>query len=223
MRRSPPKLIQAVVGLLLPPACREYVLGDLHERCTGALHYVVDALCALPLVIASRIRRTTDPDVFLMEALGMYTAFSGAAFLLDRGVLLSRFGLLRLAIPAAVILAVSTLAAAYADPRKRSPLQPIREAALGVAFAFLTQALLPSLSVPRWTMVAGAGMSLLLVSTLRMFFSSAVNRPQGATTNGPLVWQNPVTRLMEFVGLIIVVGGFGAMILFIVLLLQHKG
>jgi len=220
MQCAPPKLMEAVVGLLLPPACREHVLGDLHERYTSPRQYVADALRVVPLVIASRIRRTTDPDVFLMEALGLYVAFSGAAFLLDRGFLLGQSGLLRLAIPAAVVLAVSTLAAAYADPRKRSPLQPIREAALGVAFAFLAQAMVP---IPRWTMVAGGGMSLLLVATLRMFFSSAANRPQGATTNGPLLWQNPVTRLMEYVGLIIVVGGFGAMILFIVFLFQNRG
>jgi hypothetical protein len=215
---APPKLMEAVVGLLLPLASREHVLGDLHERYTSPLHYLGDAIRTVPLVIASRIRRTTDPDVFLMEALGMYIAFSGAAFLLDRSFL--EHGLLLLAIPVAVVLGVSTLAAAYADPRQRSPLQPIREAALGVAFAFLTQAVV---AIPRWTMIAGGGMSLLLVSTLRMFFSSHANRPQGATTNGPLLWQNPVTRLMEYVGLLIVVGGFGVMILFIVFLLKSKG
>src|SRR5438132_13532205 len=123
MPSAPPRVMEAVVGFLLPPACREHVLGDLHERYTSRRHYLVDALLAVPLVIASRIRRTTDPDVFLMEALGLYVAFSGAAFLLDRSFL--EHGLLRLAIPAAVILAVSTLAAAYADPRRRSPLQPI--------------------------------------------------------------------------------------------------
>jgi len=227
MQSAPPKLFEAVVGFLLPSSCREHVLGDLRERCTSPRQYFLDAVSAVPLVIASRIRRTTDPDVFLMEALGVYGAFSGAALVLNSSFLYGRFGLLRLAIPAAVVLAVSTLAAAYADPRKRSPLQPIREAALGVGFAFLTQPMFAiaylDMGVPLWTMIAGAGLSLLLVATLRMFFSSAANRPQGATTNGPLLWQNPVTRLMEYVGLLIVVGGFGAMILFIVFLFQHRG
>ena len=71
MPSAPPRVMEAVVGFLLPPACREHVLGDLHERYTSPRQYLVDALLAVPLVIASRIRRTTDPDVFLMEALGL--------------------------------------------------------------------------------------------------------------------------------------------------------
>src|SRR5579864_3664700 len=119
MPSAPPRIIEAIVGLLLPPADREHVLGDLHERCTSPARYILDALGAVPLVIASRIRRTSDPDVFLMEALGLYVAFLGATLIFDGAFLFSHLALLRLAIPAAVILAVSTVAAAYADPRVR--------------------------------------------------------------------------------------------------------
>lgn len=224
MPPAPPKLIEILVGLLVPPASREHVLGDLHERFRGTGQYIADAIRTLPMVIASRIRRTTDPDLFLLEALGVYVAFFGAAWCLDRAFLLSEWGWL--GIPALVILGATTLAAAYADPRRRSPLQPIQEATFGVGFGFLSQAALstinPECAAPRWVMVAAGGMSILLISTLRMFLSSSANRPQGATTNGPLLWQNQVTRLMEYVGLTIVIGGFGAMVLFIVYLFHNK-
>ena len=32
MRLRPSKTAEAIVALFLPPACREEVLGDLHER-----------------------------------------------------------------------------------------------------------------------------------------------------------------------------------------------
>lgn len=227
MYRRPPRPIEFFVGLLLPPASREHVLGDLHERCTGPVQYVGDAILTVPLVIASRIRRVTDPDVFLMEALSLYVAYLGSALILAPAVLYRPWGLLRLAIPAAVALMVSTLAAAYSDPRRRSPLQPIRDAAIGVACAFLCQDALSLVArgwvLPGWVMAAGSCMSLLLISALRILFSSAGNRPQGVTTTGPLLWHNRVTRLMEYVGLFMVVGGVGAMVLFIVFLLQNKG
>jgi hypothetical protein len=39
----------------------------------------------------------------------------------------------------------------------------------------------PDLIVPRWIMISGACMSLLLVSTLRMLFPPDDKRPRGAT------------------------------------------
>ncbi len=227
MYSAPFRIAQALVGFLLPPASREHVLGDFEERYTSPVQYATDVICTVPLVIASRIRRTSDPDVFLMEALGLYVAFLGAAWVFDPPYLFNDWGLVRLAVPAMVILAATTLAAAYTDPRRRSPLQPVREATMGVAFGFLAQAAASlvdgSWAVPALIMATAGGMSLLLMSALRMFFSSAANRPQGATTNGPLLWRNTVTRLMEYVGLMIVVGGFGAMILFIAFLFQNRG
>ena len=74
---------------------------------------------------------------------------------------------------------------AYATVAKGRPPQPIFEAALGVSFAFLSQATLsignPDLTVPRWIMIYGAVLSLLLVSTLRFSFPKDQNRPRGAT------------------------------------------
>src|SRR5258708_40201533 len=96
----------------------------------------------VPLVILSRIRRTTDPVVFLMEAIVLYSSYLAAAFVLDQSLLTDAFGFFRLGLPAAISLLVLMLADAYANPRNRSPLKPMLGAALGVAFAWLSQVVL---------------------------------------------------------------------------------
>ena len=183
MRPAPPKAIETLVGLLIPPACREDVLGDLHERYTCPRQYIVEAACTAPLVIVSGILRTMDTKRFVMEALALYTSFLAAALQLDRTFLYEQSGFLRLAIPSAVALVALMLGDAYGNPRKRSTGKPILEAALGVGFALLSQAPLfmtsSELVVPRWIMISGAGMGLLLVWTLRMLF------PPGATRAAP--------------------------------------
>lgn len=60
----PPRWMEAAVSLLLPPSCRETVLGDLQERFEGRqgrarwLGYVGDAITAVPQVLRGRMRRT---------------------------------------------------------------------------------------------------------------------------------------------------------------------
>lgn len=175
MPAAPPKVTEAIVGFLIPPACREHVLGDLHERYVSPGQYTLEAARTVPLVILSRIRRTTDPQVLLMEALVLYISFIAAAWYLDPAFLSGPWGLLRLAVPAAIVLVALIFADAYADPTRRSPLKPVLGAALGVGFAFLSQAILSAgnrkFTVPRWIMIYGGAMSLLLVSALRIIFT----------------------------------------------------
>jgi len=181
MRTVPPKSIERVVGFFIPCACREEVLGDLHERFQSTPRYVVDAIMTVPLVILSRIRRTTDPAVFLMEAIVLYSSYLAAAFVLDQSLLTDAFGFFRLGLPAAISLLVLMWADAYANPRNRSPLKPMLGAALGVAFAWLSQAVLlagaADFMLPRSIMIAGSSVSLLLVSALRLLFAPATNIP----------------------------------------------
>ena len=111
MKAVPSKTAEAVLGILLPPACREQVLGDLHERYTGPVRYFGDALSAVPCVIISRIRRTTDTQVLLMEAFALYLSFVGVAWISGQSAFLFEpWGLLRLAIPTAVVLVALVLA-----------------------------------------------------------------------------------------------------------------
>lgn len=164
MQPAPPKTLEAIAGLLLPPACREDILGDLHERYTSPGQYVVEIASTVPHAILSRIRRTADLEVLLMEALVLYSSFLAAAWYLDPRFLMTNWQLFRLSIPAAVALGALMLADAYAIPGKRPTLQPIREAALSIAFAFLSQvpllAVSRGLAVSRWIMLCGTYVSV---------------------------------------------------------------
>src|SRR5688500_13537845 len=61
---GPLRWMQAAVSSLLPPACREPVLGDLQERFGERgerarwLGYVGDVVTAVPQVLRSQMRRT---------------------------------------------------------------------------------------------------------------------------------------------------------------------
>ena len=72
METGPPALIEAIVGLLIPPASREHLLGDLRERYVSTRQYLVDAVRVVPLVMLSRMRRTSD---WLLTALQAYVLF----------------------------------------------------------------------------------------------------------------------------------------------------
>jgi hypothetical protein len=108
-----------------------------------------------------------------------------ARILGQSSILYEPWGLLRLAIPAAVALLALVLADAYADPAKRSRIKPMLQAAFCIGLAFLSQATFwaadPAFAVPLRVMLYGAGISLVLVSALRVFFPKDDNRPRGAT------------------------------------------
>jgi hypothetical protein len=129
--------MQAIVGLFIPPASREEVMGDLQERCISlnkpVMHYVRDSLRALPLVIDSRIRRSTDAQLLLISALVLYLSYFTAAWFTDRTALWEPWGLLRLAFPGAVTLLGLVLGDAYAKPGHRSPLRMVCGPVLGLA------------------------------------------------------------------------------------------
>ena len=86
MNSGPPKTVEALVAVLVPPACREEVLGDLHERYRSAAQYSLDAASTVPLVILSRIHRTADSRALLIQAFAFYASFLAAAWI-DGGAL----------------------------------------------------------------------------------------------------------------------------------------
>jgi hypothetical protein len=226
MKPVPSKAAEAIVAFLIPPACRESVLGDLYERYASPRQYLMDVVCTVPLVIMSRIRRTMDLRMVLMEASVLYLAFLAAARYMDMdaGFPADPRGMFRLAIPPAAALVALILGDAYADPRKPSALQPIRGTALAVGFAFFSQALLSvgnrELSLPLWIMLSGGGVGLLLVSALRMLFPVA-DEPRPA--NGPALWQEPAAEPLK-PGLVTrgVVACMGLLILGTILLIAYK-
>lgn len=187
MESGPSKISEVIAGWLIPPACREEILGDMRERYRSGAAYLLDAAHVIPSVIYSRIRRTTDAVMALMQAASMYTAFVVAARGLDGALLADKRGFARLAIPAVIVLATTILADAYSNPRRRWPLRPLFAATLGFALAYSAQPMLNQWALPASVFAWGSGTSLLLVSTLRLTFPPITDRPQAANT--PAFWQ----------------------------------
>ncbi len=190
MDSRPSNAAEAIVALLIPPACREEVVGDLHERYRSPAGYFFDALSTVPLVILSRIRRTADPQVVLMQAFVLYGSFLCAAWFKEAVLLQTQWGLLRIAIPAGITLLGVILEDAYARPGRRSPLSLVRGPVLGLAFAIGLQGMFRTgnqdLALPRWVLLYGCGASLLLSSAIRMLFPPATQQLHGV--NAPADW-----------------------------------
>lgn len=177
-----PHRLENLFRRLLPPACREHVLGDLHEKCKSRREYVITAASVLAPVIISRIRRTTDFQLFLMESFAVYLSFSAAEYWLgQRSFLYDQAGFVRLAIPTLIAVIGLLMCNAYADPEKQpSIITPILESAGSLAFSFLGQAVIfdtrPGLAVPFSITLCGSLIGLVSVSTLRLLFRPLLNR-----------------------------------------------
>lgn len=174
MPLRPPRIADAIVALLIPPACREEVLGDLQERCKSGAQYVADALSTIPFVIVSRIRRTADPQVLLIQAFVLYLSFLGAVWFGDRTLLGEHGGLARLTIPVVMAVAGLIVDDAYAKPGPRSATSLARGPVLGVILALLSQEALwmkkSDWALPHWIAIDGCAIGLLLSSGIRMLF-----------------------------------------------------
>lgn len=181
MPSGPSKSAEAIVAILTPPACREEVLGDLYERYRSPAQYGFEALITIPLVILSRIRRTADPQVVLMQALALYLAFLGAAWFRDPRLLSQEWGMLRLALPPAIILFALVVNDAYAKPGPRAFGSLMLGPVIGVGLTLLSQ-----LGLPLDVMVYGATMSFLSASAIRLLFPPVTSRPQRA--GAPADW-----------------------------------
>lgn len=215
MNSGPSKTAEAIVAVFLPPACREEILGDLHERYSSSGQYGWDAVRTIPLVIISRIRRTTDPQVLLMQAFVLYASFLGAAWLKDRTFLSERWGLLLLAIPAAMATLGLMLEDAYARPGRRSPLKLARGPVLALGLVLASQGLFrisnPDMALPTWITFYGCALSLLLSSAVRQLFSPATDQLRGA--NVPVDWLRQSSGLVGNAGTSIrVVKGIAAIV-----------
>jgi hypothetical protein len=146
---GPSKTAEAIAALLLPPACREEVLGDLHERYRSPGRYWLDVLSTAPMVVISRVRRTSDAQVLIAQACLLYVAF---------------FASERPAIATAAALLGIVLEGAYAPAGVRSSWALSRGPAVGVCLAMLSLS-----GVTGW----GCVMAFLAASAVRMLFALA--------------------------------------------------
>jgi hypothetical protein len=190
MPSAPPKAAETIVAILIPPACREEVVGDLYERYQSPFHYCAEAITTIPFVVASRIRRTADQQMVLIQAFSLFLSFLGAAWFKDRAFLHLHSSLLRLALPAGVALLGLILEDAYARPGHRWTLGLGRGPLLGVGLALALEGAFrffhPNLAIPGWTLSYGCVMSLILTTSVRMVLPPAAHQLRG--TGVPADW-----------------------------------
>lgn len=180
MESGPPKIIEILVGLVLPPACRESVLGDLHERYRSTPQYIRDAISSVPLVIVSRIRRTTDARLLLLEAPALYLAFLTSGRFADAAQFLYQpYSYLRLAVPVLAALLALVVLDGYASKQNRLIYGPVAAMA-GIWIQFKLTGAHPAWRLPPHVLVYGTGLGLLLVGSLRILFLPPNHRTTGA-------------------------------------------
>jgi hypothetical protein len=109
MEACPPKLIEGVVGRLIPPARREDVLGDLRERYSSPGAYLNQALHVVPLVLFSQLRRTSDGLLMAWEAFILFLVLRGSPWS-------TWVQLTQLTLPIAAVVAALALRDAYTPP-----------------------------------------------------------------------------------------------------------
>lgn len=173
MAASPPKWLEKVAGAVIPPACREEVLGDLHERYRSPAQYLGDLFSTLPFLILSRIRRGTDLQSLLMEALVVYGSFLAVAWYFDEALLRDSTGMLRLALPALLTLSYLLLFDAFSSPSGRASWRRYPASMIAVVAFYL-------LGFLSKTNIYGFGISLVLVSGMRAILGSVPTRTPSA-------------------------------------------
>lgn len=176
---GPPKVIEILVWMVLPPACRESVVGDLHERYKSLPQYVRDAVWSVPLVIVSRIKRTTDAGLLLLEALALYLSFVASARFAEDNFLVQQNAYLRLAIPVVLALLSVVLVDAYARTERRLFYGPAAAmTAIWIQVA-VTRAH-AGWALPAHVVTFASGIGVLLVGSLRILFWPGDHRTTGA-------------------------------------------
>lgn len=192
MPSRPPRLLEAFAAFLLPPACREEVLGDLCEKYVSPLRYLFLAMRTVPCVILSRARRVTEAPVLFMEALLVYGCYLVAAWYRDSAFLYGPYGLLRTALPLLPFLLTMVLNDVYTARPNSLPrlIGGVSMAALVTFFAMFRlacgqNAVCLVRTLPDWMNLLGASASLLMVSAVRILFRPNPDMQQAA---GPAHW-----------------------------------
>lgn len=172
MRTHPPQFVEDLVGCLLPPACREEVLGDLFESCRNPVEYGLNALAVIPRVICSQIRRNTDSWIFLLTGCALAYSFIAGSRGLSPGL---AHPLLRLAIPLIPALLSLLLCNGFAPTEERRLHAVTFDIVVSMAAAAVTQLFLfvllqGGLMLPGWVPSEGTALSWLAVIVLRAIF-----------------------------------------------------
>jgi hypothetical protein len=182
MEARPHPIIEGIVARLLPLACREHVLGDLHERYVSTGRYVWDATRTLPYAVWGQIRRTTSPLLAVAELGAVYVAFLGALGSVNLGALGTALAPIGAAIAAITALVTVALRDAWVGRTWRPNPYLVLDAILGVALAGASHALLHAIgsrfALEPAALLAGCAISLPLLAGVRIslhsFFQATV-------------------------------------------------
>lgn len=194
METGPHPLAERVVARLLPPRCREHVLGDLYERNATTGRYVWDALRSVPFAVWGQVRRTTSPGLACLQGGAVYGGFLSAYGRVAPGVLQTMDGVLGTLTPALTAMVVLALRDAWTGRSGRIGIRALVDAPLSVAAASAAHVAVQALRTQplvdsTGTMVAGV-VSLLLLSIVRAA-STQTNIPPLAVQSGGSDMQVP--------------------------------
>ena len=167
---GPPALIEGVVRLLTPPACREHVLGDLWERYRSLGQYLKDAMRTLPFVIVSRIRRTSSASLLALQAFSVFATFAGP-WMIPLPMAVSAM---------AAAVAILAIRQAYRVDTPRWPKGPAMDAlaaSMGAALFCMLPQIGAHVSVWLGALDGGAGAFLLVFCASVLWAPGVVNRP----------------------------------------------
>jgi hypothetical protein len=178
MPRGPSPALERIIGAFIPPACREEVLGDLREKCASPRQYIGLAISVIPFVILSRIRRTSDLQIRLTEALLIYGSFLTAAWYSERTVLSTHQGIFLVAIPTVASLIDLVFEDLWAGGSKWPSLL-VWSIAFGIGFALN---------------VYGEFASMLLIRGLHLVIGRGANLPRQAS-GPPVPWNRRATQV----------------------------
>jgi hypothetical protein len=187
METGPPKLIEALIERLVPPASRESVMGDWAERYKSPAQYVFSALSALPFIVASRILRTFRLAAFFSEAAVLYFAFAGASLAGSGGL---NNPPLPLAIMIGIALFVLVVRDAYTNPEEQPARRALRDVGFSIGIAICSEGLLRdlqtlNLALPPWVVLAGSAVSMPMLYMVRRFFEAS-HESTAAPASGPV-------------------------------------
>jgi hypothetical protein len=178
MEPGPPKIVEAALAILLPPQCRESVLGDLHERFVSRRQYIGNAIVTVPLVILSQVRRVTDTGLLLLEALALYLSFCVSARFCNGGIFLGTPNVyLRVALPVLPALVALMVADVYARGEQRAIKGPA-SAFSAIWLQFVMTAHSADWAVPVQVVLFASCAGIAVA--LRALFARANNRTAGA-------------------------------------------
>lgn len=174
---GPPKVIESLVWLVLPPVCRESVVGDLHERYKSLSGYLRDAILSVPLVIVSRIKRTTDAGLLLLEGLAFYVFFVASAWRYE--FLEEPNAYLRLAVPVLAVLLALIVVDAYAPTERLVFYDPAAAIAAIWVHTMLTRSHV-DWAFPSVVVLLATAIGVILVGSVRAARGPGDHRATGA-------------------------------------------